>query len=133
MPRPLMRSAMILAVLTLPSSQAAAQASACPTSVADSTTATIEKPKLVTAPAPRYPMALWRSKVTGAVRLQFIMGCDGRVDASTVVVRESTDTLFTRSAVTAILGSRFSPAMLNGRAVPYRKEQVIRFELRKAP
>ncbi len=78
-------------------------------------------------------MALWRSKVTGAVRLQFIIGCDGRVDSSTVVVRKSTDTLFTRSAVTTIVDAKFTPAMLNGRAVPYRKEQVIRFELTKAP
>ena len=78
-------------------------------------------------------MALWRSGVTGAVRLQFIVGCDGRVDSTTVVVRESADTLFVSAAVTMILRSEFSPAMLNGRVVPYRKEQVIRFQLTTEP
>jgi TonB family protein len=78
-------------------------------------------------------MALWRSGVTGAVRLQFVVGCNGRVDSTTVVVRESTDSLFTSAAIATVLASEFSPAMLDGRVVPYRKEQVVRFELTQNP
>jgi len=134
----LLRGAAVLGLLVLTSSRMDAQVSTagaapCPATVADSTTASIEQPKLVTAPKPRYPMALWRSGVTGAVRLQFVVGCDGRVDSTTVVVRESTDTLFTSAAVTTIVGAEFIPAMLNGRVVSYRKEQVVRFQLSTAP
>jgi TonB family protein len=134
----LLRGAAVLGLLVLTSSPAAAQvstagASPCPATVADSTTASIQQPKLVTAPKPRYPTALRRSGVTGAVRLQFVVGCDGRVDSTTVVVRESNDTLFTSAAVTTIVGAEFTPAMLNGRAVSYRKEQVVRFQLTAAP
>jgi TonB family protein len=78
-------------------------------------------------------MALWRSGVTGAVRLQFVVGCNGRVDSTTVVVRESTDSLFTSAAIATVLASEFRPAMLDGRVVPYRKEQVVRFELTQNP
>lgn len=78
-------------------------------------------------------MALWRSGATGAVRLQFVVGCDGQVDPTTVVVREATDTLFTSAVITTILSTAFNPAILNSRVVSYRREQVIRFQLTTAP
>jgi TonB family protein len=76
---------------------------------------------------------LRRRGVTGEVRLQFVIGCDGRVDSTTVMISSTTDSLFTGSAIAAIVGTEFSPAMLNGRAVAYREELAIRFRLSTGP
>lgn len=133
-----LRSATIVGLLVLVSSSLQAQVAtggveACPASVTDSTTASVVHPKYTSGPKPRYPMALWRDGVVGDVRVQFVVGCDGRVDSTTVAVLSATDSLFAKAAVTAMVASAFSPAMLDGRAVRYRREQVIRFQLSEKP
>jgi hypothetical protein len=76
---------------------------------------------------------LKRTAKGGEVQLQFVVGCDGLVDSSTVAVLRSTDSLFTRPSVKAIIGFRFSPATLNGHAVAYRLLQVVRFQMGENP
>lgn len=108
-------------------------AQSCPAMVSDSTTVSIERPKRLTGPAPRYPEVLRRSGVPGEVRLRFVIRCDGRVDSTTIVISSTTDSLFTGSAIEAVVGTEFSPATLNGRAVAYRQELAIRFRLSAGP
>ena len=134
----LVRSTAILGILLWASSTLKAQVStshaqSCPAMVSDSTTVSIDQPKRLTGPAPRYPEVLRRRGVTGEVRLQFVIGCDGRVDSTTVVISSTTDSLFTGSAIASVVGTEFSPAMLNGRAVAYRMELAIRFRLSTGP
>lgn len=102
----------------------------CMSNPADSTTAAVVRPEYLRGPIPIYPKALKRAGKGGEVKLQFVVGCDGEVDPSTVVVIWSTDSLFSRQAVTAIVGTSFAPATLNGRVVAYWAVMKVRFTMR---
>jgi TonB family protein len=102
----------------------------CMSNPADSTTGGVVPPKYLRGPIPIYPKALKRVGKGGEVKLRFVVGCDGRVDPSTVAVIWSTDSLFSRPSVTAIVGSSFAPATLNGRVVAYWAIQKVRFTVR---
>ena len=133
----LLRSGAVLGLLVLVSSPVKAQVPAsvpnCGTSAADSTTASIVRPKYLKGPMPKYPPSLRLTSQGGEVRIHFTVGCDGRVDSTTVTVIRSTDSLFTRPALVSVVGSEYSPAMMNGHAVSYRLEQAVRFTITKGP
>ncbi len=87
-------------------------------------------PELVTAPHPRYPDGLRRAGVSGLVRLQFVVGSDGRVDERSIRVLTSSHPGFTLAAFQAHRGSRFKPARRGGRPVAALVQQTIRFSSR---
>ena len=78
-------------------------------------------------PKPVYPAALRGRGITGMVALQFVVGCTGRVDSSSVRVMRATDSAFIRPAIEVVLKSRYRPALLRGRKVAVPIEQIVRF------
>ena len=78
------------------------------------------------SPGPRYPAALVASKLSGHVRLQFIVNADGRVDAPSVKMLQAsvsgasgnTDPdAFSEAVRSSIPLLRYNPAVVNGKAV----------------
>lgn len=88
--------------------------------------------EVIDQPAPMYPPSLRTAGVRGYADLEFVVGSDGRVEAASVVIRGATHAAFGESARDAIVGARFRPAMLRGRAVRQLVRQRIRFDLATA-
>ena len=84
-------------------------------------------PDLVHAIHPQYPEALRGSGAGGAVELEYVIGASGRVEPSSFRIRASPHPAFSRSAVDALRGARFRPALRRGRPVAVRVWQTIRF------
>ncbi len=120
---------LVLGLAPLSGQVPSAAAPACGATPADSTTESVVRPKYLGGPLPVYPSSLRFTKSKGEVRVRMIVGCNGRVDSATVAVVRSTDSLFTRAAIVAIVRSEFTPATLKGHAVAYRMEQVVRFRI----
>ncbi|HET9132805.1 MAG TPA: TonB family protein [Gemmatimonadales bacterium] len=83
-------------------------------------------------PRPRFPDALRRDGVEGAVRLRFIVGADGRVDTSTVDVRSASHPAFVAPAVEALAAARFRPAKAGACPVATIVETGVRFTFRSS-
>lgn len=83
-------------------------------------------PELVTIPAPQYPEFARASKAEGVVRLNVLVGRDGRVRDARVV--ESIPMLDT-PAVNAARAAVFKPAIWNGNPVAVWVTVPIRFSL----
>jgi len=78
---------------------------------------------------PRYPDMLLRARVTGTTRVRFVVDSAGHVPYGSFTVVESSHDLFTWSARNAIPKWTFTPALLRGRPVATRYEQLITFSL----
>jgi protein TonB len=76
-----------------------------------------------------YPVGMKMAGITGVVRLQFVVGVDGKVEPTTVRVVSSSHEAFERSATDGIRAMRFKPAKLRGQPVRQLVEQSIRFRL----
>lgn len=61
-------------------------------------------------PQPRFPDALRAQRMEGSVVVQFLVGVDGRVDASSMKVVSSPHALFTAAVRNVLPGFRFEPA-----------------------
>jgi len=81
--------------------------------------------KVVEQVAPDYPRFADIAGVDGYVVLEFTVSADGSVAEPTV--SESSSTLFTRAALTAIEGWQFEPVVDNGVAVPVRTNVKFSF------
>ena len=64
-----------------------------------------------------YPARLQRRGIGGSVRLQFVVEADGSVDESTIVIVAATIRRLGEAAKEAILRVKFTPGMVDGRAV----------------
>ena len=84
-------------------------------------------PEMVEEIRPHYPEALRGVGLSGAVELEYVIGTSGRVDTASVVIRSSSHPLFTQSAIAALGGARFRPALRSGRPVAVLVRQRIRF------
>ncbi|MGF1512025.1 MAG: energy transducer TonB [Myxococcota bacterium] len=80
-------------------------------------------------PAPRYPNDARRRGVEGFVVLRMRVNVRGQVDDAVVVEAEPPG-IFDRSAKSAALAYRFSPARSGGRSVASTVEQKMNFRLR---
>lgn len=80
-------------------------------------------------PDPVYPPQLQDFGIDGTVRLRFVVGTNGRAEASTIEVVSSTNKAFEPAAIKAIRESIFKPAMMRGKAVRQLVEQNVRFKL----
>lgn len=79
--------------------------------------------------AANYPDVLRGVGVEGVVRLRFVVGTDGRVEANTIQVVSSSNKAFEANAIEGIKKARFKPARMRGQAVRQLVEQNIRFTL----
>ncbi len=86
--------------------------------------------RYLSGPPPKYPDALKAAKVEGRVTLRYVVGIDGRVEATSLQVLNSTRKEFEEPALEAIRNSIFRPAKLKGTPVRQMVEQVVRFTLK---
>lgn len=84
-------------------------------------------PEMAREVRPHYPEALRGVGLNGAVELEYVIGTGGRVDTASVTIRSSSHPLFTQSAIAALSGARFRPALRKGRPVAVLVRQRIRF------
>jgi TonB family protein len=88
----------------------------------------LTKPKLISGPAPAYPEAARKARVTGTVILRGTIGVDGTV--SDIVVVESPDDTLSKAAGDAFAGWRFEPGKdRDGTAVPFEYKVTFAFKL----
>lgn len=87
-------------------------------------------PELTEELHPRYPDSLRRAGVSGLVRVQYVVGSDGRMDPQTITVLASSHPAFLLSALEALHDARFKPARRGGRPVAVLVQQTIRFRYR---
>jgi protein TonB len=103
------------------------------TAAADTVPLTIEHvdraAALLTAPRPRYPDQLRAAGVTGRVVARFVVDTTGRVEPTSVVIRESSHELFTRAVRAALTSLRFAPAEVGRRKVRMLVDLPFEFRL----
>lgn len=75
----------------------------------------------------RYPEPLFRSHVTGVVRVAYVVDKRGRVEPASLAVVESSDPLFTTEVLLAMERIRFIPAEFLGRPVRQSVRQLFSF------
>lgn len=85
------------------------------------------RPVPVSLGKPHYPIDLQTRGIDGIVRIEFVIRSNGIPDSSSVRVVSTSDTRFNESAVAAILGTRFQPALLSGRRVAVATTQKVKF------
>jgi TonB family protein len=78
---------------------------------------------------PRYPDILRSAGLEGVVVAQFVVHNDGTVDTGSLKVLRATHALFEASVRTALPEMRFTPAMVQGRAVRQLIEQTFEFNM----
>jgi protein TonB len=83
-------------------------------------------PEPILQPAPQYPIAMRRDALTATVRVEFIVGTDGRVLDAVVV--ETTHHGFDEAAVAGVSKWKFKPGMKAGRKVNTRMAVPIVFK-----
>jgi TonB family protein len=96
--------------------------SACPKHSCD------RLPRLLAGYTPDYPPNLWAAGVTGSAIILFTINEQGL--ATDLSVESSTAPEFSAAAIQALKEWRFSPAMLNRKAIPMKSRQPFPFELR---
>jgi periplasmic protein TonB len=80
---------------------------------------------------PDYPSSLRETGVEGQVVVEFVVNENGRVDASSIKIVESSHALFTSSVRNALPRMRFSPARIGGTAVKQYVRQPFTFRLQR--
>jgi protein TonB len=80
-------------------------------------------------PAPEYPSSMRESGMTGRVVVQFVVGANGRVEAGSIKILESTNPAFAAAVREVLPRHRFSPAKIGGRAVRQIVQQPFVFRL----
>lgn len=78
---------------------------------------------------PEYPNSMRESGMTGRVVVQFVVGANGRVEAGSIKVLESTNSAFAAAVREVLPRHRFSPAKIGGRAVRQIVQQPFVFRL----
>jgi protein TonB len=90
---------------------------------------TDELPQLVRRVTPIYPDIAREAGVEGTVKLQLLIGLDGRV-LKAIVQPKGSVPMLDQAAITAALASVFTPALVNNRPVKVWVTQDYRFKLR---
>ena len=79
--------------------------------------------------APVYPPDLMASGTEGLVQATYVVDTSGKVDTTTIHVKQSDDPRFTESVLVALGGMRFRPAKRAGKTVRQLVEQRFRFRI----
>jgi len=80
-------------------------------------------------PEPKYPEPLRRMGVEGRFVVRFVVDTTGQVEENQIEFPSTAHRLFVESVRTALLRSRYFPAMLGGRRVAQLVEQEFRFKM----
>ena len=86
-------------------------------------------PKVIREVKPKYTAEAMRAKIQGRVKVQVVVGTDGRVDRARVLESLDKDLGLDEAALAAIKQWTFEPGKLNGKAVPVASDLVIEFRL----
>ncbi|MEM7143675.1 MAG: energy transducer TonB [Verrucomicrobiota bacterium] len=86
-----------------------------------------KKPRPVYQPPPKYPRDLFKQGVAGVVKIEAVVGVDGRVRDPRVI--SSPHPLFNDAAVSAVSQWKFEPGMRDGVKVPFKMLIPVRFSL----
>ncbi len=78
---------------------------------------------------PEYPSSMRETGVTGRVMVQFVVGANGRVEAGSIKILESTNSAFAAAVREVLPRHRFSPAKIGGTAVRQIVQQPFVFRL----
>ncbi len=84
-------------------------------------------PELTVPLRPRYPDALRRTGVSGWVKVEYVIGRDGRIQSHSVRLLGGTHLAFSVAATQALRQARFTPARRAGHEVAILVQQTIRF------
>lgn len=87
------------------------------------------RPARMSGPMPRYPAMLRQAGIEGAVMLAFVIDDEGRVDATSIDVVESTNRAFEDPAIDVVAGSFFTPGEVDGKPVAVLVQQRISFTI----
>jgi hypothetical protein len=79
---------------------------------------------------PKYPEAFSRAHVPGEVQMQFVVGPDGRARPETYRLLRTTAPEFARAVREVLPTYRYSPAMIDGKAVAMVVQQAFEFKTR---
>ena len=78
---------------------------------------------------PRYPAALERAGIAGAVTVQFVVDTAGHVEKGSIAILRATHPAFSDAVATRLAALRFVPALARGRVVRQLVEQRFQFEV----
>jgi protein TonB len=92
----------------------------------------VEKPvEKIGGDAPEYPASLRESGVEGRVLTQFVVGENGRYEAGSLKILDSSNPAFTAAVKDALPRMRFSAAQIGGRKVAQLVQMPFQFHLQK--
>ena len=116
---------------TAPSPTLAPEAGATPSSPRSpfDVTEVDQLPELQEELHPRFPESLRRAGVRGWVEVEYVVNQHGQVDRRSLRVLASSHPAFLLSALEAIRGARFRPALRGGHPVAVLVRQTIRFRI----
>jgi protein TonB len=86
----------------------------------------LEAAKLIYSPRPDYPPLAKMARIEGTVRLEAIIGTDGRVQNLAVI---SGHPLLVNAALQAVSQWRYQPTLLNGEPVEVQTQIDVKFVL----
>jgi protein TonB len=87
-------------------------------------------PEPIRIPTPQYPAELRQREVPGRVRLEFVVGPDGRVEPGSIRVLSVTHGDFARAAIAAMKDAQYEPGLRDGARVRVRMTHVLQFRVR---
>jgi TonB family protein len=90
-----------------------------------------ETPEMLSHPPLAYPEMLQQAGIEGSVIVQAIVDTTGRIEANSIRIVESPNPGFDEAAKNLLLGSRYRPARVYGRAVRVLIQQPIAFTIRR--
>ena len=89
-----------------------------------------ERPELISHPEIRYPEALRQAGIEGRVMVETVLDTLGRVEiGSTRLAGNTAHALFEVEALRVVIGSRYKPARVDGRAVRVRVQVPVNFAI----
>lgn len=89
-----------------------------------------ERPELISHPEIRYPEALRQAGIEGRVMVETVLDTLGRAEiGSTRLAGSSAHALFEVEALRVVIGSRYKPARVDGRAVRVRVQVPVNFAI----
>jgi protein TonB len=92
----------------------------------------VEKPVAkIGGDAPEYPSSLRESGVEGRVLAQFVVGENGRYEAGSLKILDSSNPAFTAAVKDALPRMRFSAAQIGGKKVAQLVQMPFQFHLQK--
>jgi protein TonB len=89
-----------------------------------------ERPELLSHPTIRYPETLRQAGIEGRVLVETVVDTLGRAEPERTHVVSSAHPLFDAEALSVVLGSRYRPGRVAGRAVRVRVQVPVNFAIR---